>query len=82
MQIGSGLADPVHIWAMTNSKRLKGISLIWTMATMIVLCVMCAMGVDWGRVQVAKTELRRAADSAARAGAANLGGDPSIVRLP
>lgn len=37
------------------------------------------LAVDWGRVQMAKTELRRSADAAARAGAAYLGQDPNLV---
>ena len=34
---------------------------------MVALCAFCSLGVDFGRVQIVKTELRRAADASARA---------------
>lgn len=49
---------------------------------MVAICALCSLGVDFGRVQLAKTELRRAADSAARAAAAGLATDASeAIRL-
>jgi hypothetical protein len=39
---------------------------------MVALCGVCSLGVDLGRVQLTKTELRRAADAAARAAAARI----------
>jgi hypothetical protein len=39
---------------------------------MVALTAFCSLGVDLGRVQLAKTELRRAADTVARAAAAGL----------
>jgi len=39
---------------------------------MIVLCGFCSFGVDLGRVQLVKTELRRVADAAARSAAAGI----------
>jgi hypothetical protein len=41
-------------------------------AAMVAMCGFCSFAVDLGRVQVAKAELRRAADSAARAAVAEL----------
>jgi hypothetical protein len=41
---------------------------------------LCLLAVDWGRVQVAKTELVRATDAAARAGAVHLPGNPALAR--
>lgn len=49
-----------------------GITLIYTIVSMVVLCGMVSLSVDYGRVQLAKAELGRAADAAARAGAAGL----------
>jgi Flp pilus assembly protein TadG len=52
--------------------RRRGVALVYVIATMTVMLAFCSLAVDFGRVQVAKTELRRAADAAARAGAAYL----------
>src|SRR5262245_49834078 len=48
--------------------RARGISLIYMLVYMTVLIAFCSLGVDLGRVQLAKTELRQAADAAARYG--------------
>jgi Flp pilus assembly protein TadG len=62
--------------------RTAGISAIYLILFMVVICAFCSLAVDYGRVQLAKTELRRAADGAARAGAAGLVEDPgSAVQL-
>jgi Flp pilus assembly protein TadG len=50
----------------------RGIAAIYSILMLMVLCGLVSMGVDLGRVQVAKTELRSAADAAARAGAMGL----------
>src|SRR5579862_973752 len=52
--------------------RRRGIAVIYIACCIVVLFGFCSLAVDLGRVQVAKTELRRAADSAARAGVAVL----------
>ena len=52
--------------------RRRGIAAAYSILMLIVLCGLVSMGVDLGRVQVAKTELRSAADAAARAGAVGL----------
>src|SRR5262245_22455234 len=52
--------------------RARGISIVYVAIVIIVLFAMASLGVDLGRVQLAKTELRQAADAAARAGAAGM----------
>lgn len=51
----------------------RGMSIIWMLVTMTVFIGFVSLAVDYGRVQMAKTEMRRAADAAARAGASGLG---------
>src|SRR4051812_1435676 len=46
----------------------RGIAAAYSILMLVALCGLVSMGVDLGRVQVAKTELRAAADAAARAG--------------
>jgi Flp pilus assembly protein TadG len=58
-------------------RRRRGISLLYMIIYMIVLAGFCSLAVDLGRVQLAKTELHRAADTAARAGAAGLMDSPA-----
>ena len=48
---------------------------MWIIVAMTALCAIASLGVDYGRAQVVKSELRRAADAAARA-AASAVGDP------
>src|SRR4051794_25254491 len=62
-------------------RRRRGLSLIWAMSVLSVLVVMASLAVDYGRVQVAKTQLREAADAAARAGASALGSVSSVQDL-
>jgi Flp pilus assembly protein TadG len=50
----------------------RGIAAVYSILMLVALCGLVSMGVDLGRVQVAKTELRAAADAAARAAAAGL----------
>jgi hypothetical protein len=50
----------------------RGIAAAYSILMLLALCGLVSMGVDLGRVQLAKTELRSAADAAARAGAAGL----------
>lgn len=52
--------------------RSRGVVIYYMTFAMIALCAFCSLGVDLGRVQVTKAELQRAADSAARAAAAEL----------
>src|SRR3954468_14703045 len=55
-----------------RAQRL-GLGLIWAMVVMVALCAIASFAVDYGRVQLAKTELLRAADAAARAAVASIG---------
>ena len=65
--------------AMARPRR-RGTSLIWVVVTLPVLMGFCSLAVDWGRVQVVKTELRRAADAAARYAAPALSDGITAVR--
>lgn len=46
--------------------------MIWAIVTMVALMAFVSLAIDFGRVQLVKTELRRAADAAARYGVAGL----------
>jgi Flp pilus assembly protein TadG len=58
----------------TIRSQHRGIALIYTVVAFTALLGICSLAVDYGRVQLVKSELQRAADAAARAGASNLGG--------
>src|SRR2546430_12943415 len=51
-----------------QKRHRKGIALIYMIMAMFVICAFISFAVDWGRVQLARTELQRTADSAARFG--------------
>ncbi|MDP9172397.1 MAG: pilus assembly protein TadG-related protein [Planctomycetota bacterium] len=53
-------------------ERQHGTALIYTMVAAVTLMGFASLAVDFGRVQAAKTELRTAADAAARYGATGL----------
>ncbi len=63
---------------MVNPNRMKththnrGISIIYATIIMVALFAFASLGVDWGRVQVAKSQLRSATDAASRSAAAAL----------
>ncbi len=57
--------------ARVRSRR-SGMAFIYIIVALVAMLGFCSFAVDLGRVQTAKTELRRAADAAARAGAANI----------
>ena len=52
--------------------------LVIHVALLLLLIAFVSLGVDWGRVQLAKTQLQRAADAAARAAAANISGGTTV----
>lgn len=57
----------------TNKRsRRKGAVLIWATVAMTAFVGMVSLGVEWGHVQLVKTELQATADGAARAGAGSL----------
>src|SRR3954451_16303262 len=49
-----------------GQRRPRGTVLIYVMVSMVVLFGFVSLAVDYGRVQLAKSELQQAADSAAR----------------
>lgn len=55
-----------------NHPRRRGAAIIYVLVSMVAMLGFCSFAVDWGRVQTAKTEIRRAADAAARVAAAYL----------
>ncbi len=55
-----------------RARRRGGMVIVYLSVCMVVLVALMGLAVDMGRVQAAKSELRRAADSAARAGASAL----------
>lgn len=61
-----------------TGRSSRGCTLIWTTATLSVVIGMASFAVDFGRVQLVKTEMRRTADAAARAGASAL--DVSVAQ--
>jgi len=63
----------------TKRTGKRGFSMIYAVATMGVMFGFGSLAVDWGRVQLAKTQARAAADTASRYAAATLGTNPSAV---
>jgi hypothetical protein len=62
------MATGVSTNHVNHRKRGKRGAVIYYMSfAMVGLCGFCSVAVDYGRVQVVKTELRRAADASARA---------------
>ena len=59
----------------SRARRAGGV-LIYAMVAMVAFIGLCSLAVDYGRAQVVKTELRTAADAAARAGAGGLAYGP------
>jgi hypothetical protein len=57
---------------MRQRNACRGFAGYYLVLIMVVLCGFASFGVDFGRVQLVKTELRRAADAAARAGAGSI----------
>jgi Flp pilus assembly protein TadG len=55
-----------------DDRGRHGIALIWAAIAMTVLIGFSSLAVDWGRVQLVKTELQRTADAAARHGATGI----------
>lgn len=61
-------------------RSCQGFAAIYTLVILVALTGICSLAVDVGRVQLAKTELRRAVDAAALAGASGLLIDQSTAR--
>ena len=54
------------------SRHRSGSVLLFSLVIMLALLGMCAFAIDWGRAQLAESELQTAVDAAARYGAAGL----------
>ncbi len=65
---------PVPTHNLSLRSRRRGTAIIWTVVMVMVMMAFTSLAVDLGRVITTKTELRRAADAAARAGVAVLSG--------
>lgn len=63
-----------------STNRARGVSIIYVTVLIVVMFGFISFAVDLGRVQLAKTELQRAADAAARFGAAGLATGTSTAR--
>jgi hypothetical protein len=50
----------------------RGVAFVYALVVLVVMLAFCSLGVDYGRVQLVKTELQRGADAAVRAAAAQL----------
>jgi Flp pilus assembly protein TadG len=59
-----------------NHARRRGTAMIYILVSMVAMLGFCSFAVDLGRVQTAKTEIRRGADAAARVAAAYLNQQP------
>jgi Flp pilus assembly protein TadG len=65
---------------MRSNKHRNGSVMIWGMVTMTVIVGISALAFDLARVQIVKTEMRRAADAAAHAAAREVNSVMSAVR--
>lgn len=63
----------------TYTLNRRGFSIAYALLLLIVLCGFASFAVDWGRVQLAKTQLRAGADAAARHGAMMLATSPTAA---
>jgi len=52
--------------------RRRGVAIWYSIVLMMAVCALMSFVVDLGRAQLVKTEMRRAADAAARAAAAEI----------
>jgi len=61
-------------------QRARGYALIWFTIMLAALMGMASLAVDYGRVQLVKTQLRRTADAAARYAASGLADGTAVAR--
>src|SRR5207237_5684493 len=61
-------------------RRRTGVSALYTISLLTALIGMSSLGVDYARVQLAKTELQRGADAAARYAASTLNSGTATAR--
>jgi len=65
---------------MTPRCRRSGVTIMYIVVMLGMLCGFVSLAVDWARVELARTQLRASVDAAARYGAANLPKGASVVR--
>ncbi|WP_428940112.1 TadG family pilus assembly protein [Fontivita pretiosa] len=58
----------------------RGVSTIYAVIALVVFCAFCSLGVDLGRVQLARSELQAAADAAARHAATGLADGTALAK--
>src|SRR5688572_25149266 len=63
-----------------NLVHRRGFSSIYIVVALVALCGFVSFGVDYGRVQLAKTQLQGAADAAVRAAAAKIDDGATAAR--
>ena len=63
----------------SSRSNRAGLSALWLIVMFVGFSALASLAVDYGRYEVVKSELRRAADAAARAAASNVG-NPSAAR--
>jgi Flp pilus assembly protein TadG len=61
-------------------RRRAGSAMVWSVVALLALTAFCSLAVDYGRVQVAKSELQHAADAAARYAGTGLSAGPQEAR--
>src|SRR5690349_7677067 len=64
----------------TLRRHRKGIGLIWAITVILALCAIASLAVDYGRVQLVKSQLHSAADAAALAAGNVMQSDPAAAR--
>src|SRR5262245_4177488 len=60
--------------------KRRGVTVWLTMVMMVAVCLLLSLAMDYARGQLAKTELMRAADAAARAACAKVPSDLAAAR--
>jgi Flp pilus assembly protein TadG len=63
-----------------RSRHRHGIAIVYAAIVLVVLIAMASLAVDLGRAQCAKTELRRAADAAARYATTGIDDDTAVSK--
>src|SRR5438477_10757356 len=60
--------------------RRKGVAVLYLVVAFALICLLVSFGVDLGRVQLAKTELQRATDAAARYAVTGLMNNTAVAK--
>src|SRR4051794_20388854 len=70
----------LHRQLTRSARRRKGLVIIYAIVIMVAMFAIISLAVDLGRVQVAKTELQRAADAGARYAALGINDGTAITK--